>query len=270
MRAAAAVRRTGRILRYAAIGGVQDFFALYTWKTWVLGWLMRVIAQVIFFTLIGKLLGSTERVHFLLVGNGTFLAAMTVMFVVQSTTWERYAGTIPLLIASPAHPLVVLLGRSVEWIPDAVASSLAALLVVGPLFDLPMPWPAALWVVPLLLLVTLSTYCMGAFFGSVVLRYTESRNLVANIVHGTMMVVAGVNVPLDYLPGWVQAVAELVPLTHGLLAVRAVLAGAPAGTVLSFAAWEAIVGLGWLALAAVSFRWFLEGGRRDGSIDFAS
>lgn len=261
--------RTLRILRYAAVGGVQDFFALYTWKTWVLGWLLRVIVQVIFFTLIGKLLGSTERMHFLLVGNATFLAAMTVMFVVQSTTWERYTGTIPLLIASPAHPLVVLLGRSVEWIPDAVASSLAALLVVGPLFDLAVPWPGALWVVPLLLLVTLSTYCMGAFFGSVVLRYAEARNLVANIVHGTMMAIAGVNVPLDYLPGWLQAVSKAIPLTHGLLAVRAVLDGAPGREVLSAAAWEAAVGLGWLVAAALSFGWFLEGGRRDGSIDFA-
>lgn len=262
--------RTVRILRYAALGGVQDFFALYTWKTWTLGWLLRVIAQVIFFTLIGKLLGSTDRVHFLLVGNAAFLAAMTVLFVVQSTTWERYAGTIPLLIASPAHPLVVLLGRSVQWIPDAVASSLAALLVVGPLFDLPVQWPTAAAVVPLVFLITLSTYCMGAFFGSVVLRWTEARNLVSNIVQGVMMAVAGVNVPLTYLPDWVQVIAKAVPLTHGLLAVRGVLDGAPTADVLSYAAREAVVGLGWLLVAALSFRWFLEGGRRDGSIDFAS
>lgn len=265
-----AVRRTARILRYAAIGGGQDFLALYTWKTWTLGWLLRVIAQVVFFTMVGTLLGSSERIHFLLVGNAAFLAAMTVMFVVQSTTWERTAGTIPLLIASPAHPLIVLLGRSVQWIPDAVASSLAALLVVGPLFDLPLPMPASLWIVPLLTLITLSTYCMGAFFGSVVLRYIESRNLVANIVHGAMMAIAGVNVPIGFLPGWAQAFAKCIPLTHGLLALRALLDGQGLATVARHAGFEALVGAGWLVLAALSFRWFLEGGRRDGTIEFVT
>lgn len=264
------ITRTARILRYAAIGGFQDFFALYTWSTWTFGWLLRVIAQVVFFTMVGRLIGDEQQMHFLLVGNAVFLSAMTVMFIVQSTTWERSGGTIPLLIASPSHPLIVLLGRSVQWIPDALASSLAALLVVGPLFGLPMPWPSVLWVVPLLLLITLATYCMGALIGSVVLRYMESRNLVANIVHGGLMAIAGVNIPVDSMPGWIQAVAKGLPLTHGLLAIRAVLGQAPQVNALREAAFEALVGGCWLLVAAASFGWFLEGGRRDGSIEFST
>ena len=259
---------TVAILRHAAIAGFQDLRGMYTWKTWSTGWLLRVIMQVIFYSLLGRLIGSREQVHFLVVGNAVMLCATTVVFVVQSTTWERFAGTIPLLIAAPASPLVVFFGRSVQWIPDALATSLAALLVVGPLFGLPLPWPRALAVVPLLLLVTLATYMLGAVFGSLVLRYTGARNLVSNIVAAVMMAVCGVNVPVGTFPGWVDSLAAVLPLTHGLQAVRGVLGTAPAGRIVTDAALEVAVGVGWFVVAAASFRWFAEGGRRDGSIDF--
>ena len=35
------------------------------------------------------------------------------------------------------------------------------------------------------------------------------------------------NVPLDELPGWMQAVGNSLPLTHGIEAAREVAAGAP-------------------------------------------
>ena len=258
------------VLRHTAIGGMQDFKTMYTWRTWTAGWLLRVIAQVIFYSLMGRLVGSDERLHYLVVGNSVMLCATTVIFVVQSTTWERASGTIPLLIAAPVSPLVVLFGRSAQWIPDAVLSSLAAFAVAVPLFDVPLPLPRAVFVVPLLLLVTLTTYLMGTFFGSLVLRYASARNLVSNVVGATMMALCGVNVPLSFFPDGVQAVARCLPLTHGLEGVRGVLAGAPAGQVLGDAAVEAVVGLGWFAVAAASFRWFAEGGRKDGSIEFAA
>ena len=260
---------TARILRYSALGGIQDFFAMYSVRTWLFGWLLRVLVQVIFFTLIGDLVGSEARVHYILIGNAAFLAAMTVLFVVQSTTWERMSGTIALLIASPANPLVVLLGRSLQWIPDAVASAVAAFLVVGPLFDLRVSAADSLIVVALLVLITVSTYFMGAFFGSLVLRFMGARNLVANLVHGSLMVTTGVNVPRGFFPGWVQAVSGFLPLTHGLSAIRRVVADDPAAAVWRDAGLEAAVGLLWLAIAVGSFTWFLEGGRRSGAIELS-
>lgn len=80
----------------------------------------------------------------------------------------------------------------------------------------------------------------------------------------------GVNVPLSFFPEPVQIAARALPLTHGLEAVRGILAAAPAAQVLADVAVEAVLGLAWFAAAATSFRWFAEGGRRDGSIEFAA
>jgi ABC-2 type transport system permease protein len=260
---------TLRILRYAALVGIEDFRTQYTLRTWTFGWMLRIVAQTVFFTLIGKLLASPERLHYLLIGNAVMVACNCAIFVVASTTWERSSGTLPLLVAAPASMLTVFMGRSVEWIPDGLATSLAAFFIVGTLFGLPMPWPRVLWLVPLILLVTATTYMFGTFLGALVLRAMETRNLVSNVAYLTMMAVCGVNVPVSFYPEWIQRAAGFLPLTHGLQAIRDLLAGAPPPDVLANVAAEGVVGLGWMLLALVSFRWLAEGGRKDGSIEFA-
>ena len=70
-------------------------------------------------------------------------------------------------------------------------------------------------------------------------------------------------------PAWVQAVAGVLPLTHGLRAIRGVLAGS-GGRVAQDATLQAAVAMGWFLVAAASFRWFAEGGRTDGSLEFGS
>lgn len=263
-----AVAESWRVLRYAARTGFEDFRAEYTVVSWISEWLVRIVFQVIFFGLIGKLIGSPEQVRFLVIGNSVVLASMTVMFVVQSTTWERFTGTLPLLVAAPASPVTVFAGRSVEWIPDAIATSLAGLFIVAPLFGVDLALVKVLAILPLLLLVTLTTYAAGLLLGSLVLRAMMARNLVGNLAYTTLMAVAGVNVPVSFFPRPVQLLASVLPLTHGLRAIREVIDGASFVGVLDDVVLEALVGCCWFVLALASFRWLAEGGRKDGTIEF--
>jgi ABC-2 type transport system permease protein len=259
-----------RILRYAALSGLQDYAATFTVRTWLLGWFLRVLAQVVFFALIGRLVGSTETVRFLLVGNAIALATSCAMMAVPATTWERRAGTLPLLIASPTSPVLVFLGRSVHTILDGMASALGSLFLVGLLFGLPLPWPRVLWVVPLTLLVTVSAYLLATCLGAVVLRAMHSRNLIANIAIYTLLAVGSANLPPDAYPPVLGVAGGVLPLRHGLAAIRDVLAGSPSSSIIQNAMLEVIVGLGWLGLSVLLFHRFAERGRHDGSIEYAS
>lgn len=136
------------------------------------------------------------------------------------------------------------------------------------MFGVDVPVARVLLILPLLLLVTLTTYAFGLFLGSLVLRVMMARNLVANLGHSTLMALAGVNVPVTFFPEPLQVVATLLPLTHGLQAVRAVLDGASLIAVGGDVVAETAVGVGWLGLALASFRWLAEGGRKDGTIEF--
>jgi ABC-2 type transport system permease protein len=152
------------------------------------------------------------------------LAAIGSLFAVAGTTWKRRAGTLPLLVASPSSPVVVFAGPSAWALTDGLVSSLAAFFVAAPLFDLDLPWPRTLlviplaaplfdldlpWprtllVIPLAALVGASCYALGIFLGGVVLRAMSTRNVVANLTWGTIMAIGGVNVPISYYPDPVE------------------------------------------------------------------
>jgi ABC-2 type transport system permease protein len=262
------VRNLRLVLRYAILCGFQDYSVTFTWKTWLAGWYVRVLFQVVFFALIGRLLGSEERLHYLLVGNAVMLAAIGSLFAVAGTTWERRAGTLPLLVASPSSPAAVFAGRSAWALTDGVVSSLAAFFVAAPLFDLDLPWPRALLIIPLVALVGASCYALGIFLGGVVLRAMSTRNVVANLTWGTIMAIGGVNVPISYYPDPVEWFAQALPLVHGLEAIRELLAGDSLMGLLPDAGLELLVGSAWLCLALLTFDRLAERGRRDGSIEF--
>ncbi len=262
------LRHTLHVLALAARNGFLDYSVTFTWKTWLSGWYLRVLAQVVFFALMGRLLGSTEQVHYLLLGNAVMLAALGSLFAVAGTTWERRAGTLPLLVASPSSPVVVFVGRSTWALVDGFLSSLGALFVVAPLFDLGLPWPRALLIPLLVALVGASAYALGTFLGGLVLRAMSTRNVVANVAWTTILAIGGVNVPVDFYPRPVEWFAHALPLTHGLQAIRDLVGGAPLATLLPNVALELAVGTAWLALALLTFDRLAEGGRRDGSIEF--
>lgn len=258
----------GRVLRHAAIVGVADHRAMYTWRTWTFGWFVRVLGELSFFGLIGRLLESRATVAFLVVGNSVLMATAVTMLAVQSTTWERMAGTLSLLVASPTPASVVFLGRSVAWVPNALASSFGGLVLVSLVFQLDLPLGGLLWTLPLLVVCIVGTYGLATFVGALVLRTISARNLASNLVRYVMTVVIGANVPVSFFPAWVGWLSTAFPATFALRAVREVLAGASIGATLPDVGCCLLVGMMWLVLAVLAFEHFSNRGRADGTIEF--
>ena len=265
-----ALRHSSRVLRYAALSGFQDFGFTYTVWSWSFGLFLRMMTQVAFFASIGHLLGSKDQVEYLLIGNAVVAAAVGCLTAATATTWERNAGTLPLLVASPTSPLIVLLGRSVFFIANGLAFSLGALVLLPPLFDVTIPWARFPAVVALVALVTVTTYFAATFLGGLVLQATSARRTVPNVARLVMMAFCGVNVPRSVFPDVVSWAAGLLPLTHGLEAIRELLGDARLPVVLGNVGLELLVGAGWLLLSLLTFHRLADAGRRDGSIVFSS
>jgi ABC-2 type transport system permease protein len=258
------------VVRYSVVSGAYDYFEIYTLKSWVAGWLVRVLSQITFFASIGRLLDSDAQTHFLLIGNAIVIAAMGGIFALFMTTAERANGTLSLLVASPSSPAVVFASRGVYVTADAAFSALIGLFIIGPIFGLDFPWPEVLLVVPLTVLVGFSAYAFSTFLAGIVLRHRESNGLVVNATIVSLMTMCGVNVPIGFFPEALEWVASVLPVTNGLQAIRDTLNGESASTIVANAAAEAAVLLGWLTLALATFGRFVGAGRRDGSLEFAS
>jgi ABC-2 type transport system permease protein len=264
------VTATLRVAWYSILNGANDYWSIFTLKSWIFGWMLRVLSQVTFFALIGKLLRSDVQTQFLLVGNAVMVAGMGATFALHQPTAERGNGTLSLLLASPSRAVVVFTSRGIYVMADAVLSALLGFAVVGPVFGLHFPWPRILLVIPLTLLVGLSAYCFSTFLAGVILAYRNINDLVVNGTIVTLMALCGVNVPVSFYPGWLEWISRCLPITNGLESIRAVVDGDAWSTVAAHAGVELGVACGWLVLALVTFGRFMAKGQRDGSLEFAS
>ncbi|GAA1965061.1 ABC transporter permease [Kitasatospora viridis] len=261
------IRRNLRILRYAALVAMADLRSMHTWRTWAFAWLLRLLCQVSMFALIGRVVG-TGHTAFLLVGNSVFVAVTSVMLACATTAAERMAGTVPLLVAAPGQVFTVFLGRSVQWLLDGMVCSTISLFALAPAFGVRLPMPAALLAVPAIAATAVTVYCFALALGGLALRVVHLRSLVGNLGALSLMVLTGAQVPVGFWPAPLRGLAEVLPVTHGLRAVRGLLAGGPVAAAAGEVLVEAAVGGLWLVVGFAVFRWFAEGGRRDGSIGF--
>ncbi len=230
--------------------------------------LPRFILQALFFVILAYAAGGPELARFALIGNAMGNAAITSLIMLGiSIEIEKWAGTLPLLIAAPANWLPLMIGR-------AVAGYLEALLGVVTTFVVLTPFMAGfgfavdrlLLAAPLMLFSVATMSGLGWLLGSVTLPMRIGL-LVSNMVAYTMFVVCGVNFPLEALPPALQIVGRSLPLTHGLMAIRAVIDGASYLDVAPLIGLEALIGLVYAAAAWLMFRQRLRAAQLTGNIE---
>lgn len=264
------VASNARVAWYAIVSGANDYWAIFTPKSWIFGWCVRMLSQVSFFALIGKLLESDEQTQFFLVGNAVMIAAMGATFAMNMTTAERGNGTLSLLLASPSRPVLVFASRGVYVTADGIFSSLLGLFILGPAFGLSFPFPRVMLVIPLTALVGFSAYCFSTFLAGVIIRHREVTGLLVNATIVILMALCGVNVPVSFYPAWLAWISRCLPITNGLEAIRGVIAGSPWSTIAAHAGGELLVMSVWLSLALATFGVFMRAGQRDGSLEYAA
>jgi ABC-2 type transport system permease protein len=258
------------VMQHAFRAGVADYRAIFTWRSWVLGWMVRVIAQISFFGLIGLRVADERTAFYLLIGNALAVAAQSGVFSLNMTSAERWGGTLPLLVASPTSPVVVFSSRGAYLAVDGALSALGGLFIAGPLFGLDLPWPRVLAVAPLTAVVAIASYCFGTFLAGIVFRFRNINSLMVLVGYVGLMTVCGVNVPLDYYPAALEWASRFLPLTNGLLAIRETFEGAPWRTIVGHATLEGAVAVGWMTAALLSFNRLASRGRIDGSLDYGA
>ncbi len=251
-----------RVVWIGLISSFQDYRRMFTWRSWAFGWVLRLVSQVVFFTMLTRIGGRSGGEQFAAVGNAVVLAPLATLGLVASTTMERRLGTLQFLLVSRTNPLLALGSRGLYWIFDGMVTSLIALAALPAVLDVHVDY-RRFALVPLLLAVpALSAFAMALALSGLSLRWTEARTLITGCVSVLLLTVAGVNVPAAR-HGFAGVLAHCLPVTNSLPALRAVVAGGavrPGGLLA-----EAAVAAGWLALAHLtvtfSIRWSVAGGR---------
>jgi ABC-2 type transport system permease protein len=134
-----------------------------------------------------------------------------------------------------------------------------SLVVGGLLLGIDVPVSAFAPLALVVLVSAVSCTGLGLINGALGLRVRETAVL-ANIIFGLLLIFSGANVPLDQLPGWMQAISQVIPLTHGIEAAREIADGASLGDVANLVWTELGIGACYAAAALavpLLFGWFI-------------
>ena len=138
-------------------------------------------------------------------------------------------GTLELMLLSPNRLGVLLLGASL-WSHVTAVLSLVVYLLVGVALGMDIGMANVPMTLLSLALSVIAFNGLGLIAASVVIVIKQG-NPVSLVLGMVSVLLAGVFYPVSVLPSWLQALAQLLPLTHALeLVRRSALAGEGIGT----------------------------------------
>jgi ABC-2 type transport system permease protein len=210
----------------AVWGYVQrNYFLTKRYFMWEIVWLVYITANAMAITFIGagvedvsgRKVDTAYLMTFLMVG-ALIWSYLSVLFDVLSETvsWERWEGTIEYTFMSPASRVTHLLGMGVYAVVYGIAQIGIMFGVVTLFFDLDLS-EANYWSALLVLAVcSVSLVGFGIVAAVLPLLSPEKGQQVSYIVSSLLLLVSGVYYPVDVLPGWMQAIATVSPVTYAL------------------------------------------------------
>lgn len=152
---------------------------------------------------------------------GVILTMTLVMITSMAMTREAEQGTLENLLAMPAKPLEVMLGKILPYVLVGGMQTCVILLAGKLLFH--VPFTGALWI--LLLGVTvfvIANLSLGFTFSTIARSQMQAMQLTFFFFLPSILL-SGFMFPFRGMPEWAQMIGEVIPLTHFLRIVRGVM-----------------------------------------------
>lgn len=240
-------------------GTILSYIALFRWLrpiTYLASKVVMPLAQILFFTFLGTYANGADSAPFYIIGNAVQIAAVSGIFgVTMSIGGDRWEGTLPYLFGTPANRLMLFFGRAFMHIIDGFLGVCIGLTWGAILLGVDYSQTHLGGLALTIIITTFSTSALGLLMGCISL-ITANVMFVNNFVYFLLLLFSGANVPVETMPAWMVAIASALPLTRGIAAARALIAGQSISEVSPLMWGEFLIGAGYLFAGYVLFRWF--------------
>jgi ABC-2 type transport system permease protein len=152
---------------------------------------------------------------------GVILTMTMVMMTALAMTRERERGTMENLLATPALPIEVMIGKIVPYILIGYVQVIVILIAARLLFDVPMVGSLALLSAVLIVFIA-ANLAVGFTFSTIARNQLQAMQLTFFFFLPSMLL-TGFMFPFRGMPEWAQTIGEALPLTHFLRIVRGIL-----------------------------------------------
>ncbi len=176
---------------------------------------------------LGSLLPEVQGmpyIAFLAAGTLCYSTMNTATFEVLYSAFSRMQiqRTWDAILNAPLSLDDIVLGEALWAATKSLFSAVAILAVIWAL-GLAQSW-LVLWLVPLALLIGLCFAGLGLIMTALAPSY-DFFMYYFTLVVTPMTLLCGVFFPIEQLPGWLQSVSSVLPLTHAVAIARPLLAG---------------------------------------------
>lgn len=152
---------------------------------------------------------------------GVILTMTLVMITGMAMTREVERGTMENLLAMPARPIEVMIGKILPYVLVGGIQTVVILTAARFLFG--VPFVGALWMLLLGVAVfVLANLALGFTFSTIAQSQMQAMQLTFFFFLPSLLL-SGFMFPFRGMPGWAQVIGEAFPLTHFLRIVRGVM-----------------------------------------------
>lgn len=212
----------------------RDLLEAATYKTYVLSRIFGLVGLLFSAFFVARTFAAHEPPS--LSGQGGYFGFLVVGVMASDLAWALFAGpadrvrqaqlagTLEAELASPVPTPLWLLAQSLFPVLGALLrASLGASLALAAVGVFPEParWPGLLAAVAL----TLAALLPFGLVGGALTLVLKRSDPIGRGLHAASMLLSGVAYPVEVLPAPLQSLAEALPTTHALRALRGALFG---------------------------------------------
>src|SRR3989337_1471415 len=169
--------------------------------------------------------GTSSYISFMAVGMIAFTALFTTMFSGMSVVWDRRLGFLNKVLSTPVSRAVIILSKVFSATLRSMFQASIILLIA-----IPLGFQVGLAFTPLSILgvfAFLFLICVGlsSLFIAINIRSTriETPMAVMNLLNLPLTFASSAFFPIDRMPGWLQTVANVNPISYTINGMRQLL-----------------------------------------------
>jgi len=152
---------------------------------------------------------------------GIILTMTMVMMTALSVTRERERGTMENLLAMPVRPFEVMAGKIAPYILIGGVQVAVVLIAANLMFGVPFAGSFSIFAFATILFITVNL-ALGFTFSTIAQNQLQAMQMSFFFLMPAILL-SGFAFPFRGMPGWAQAIGEVLPTTHFLRIVRGVM-----------------------------------------------
>jgi ABC-2 type transport system permease protein len=141
--------------------------------------------------------------------------------------WDREFGFLKEILVAPLGRTGIVLGKAIGGTVVVLLQALV-MLVLAPILGVSLSPALVLTLIPVVVLLSLGLSGLGILIASF-MQSQQGFQMLVQILIFPLIFLAGVFFPVNDVPGWMEVISKVNPLTYGVDAIRQIFLGSHTG-----------------------------------------